>query len=545
MLFSKTTQRFSKHDIPAVIEDLRLSECFGRSERQFKLFEYLLKNTLEGNHSALTQYSIAIDVLNRSEDFDSGTDSIVRVEMHRLRRNLKAYNAGKFDYSIVIPQASFKVLVKPRKFLRFENLNGRLVSISTTTAIGLVTFCAGYAMPSLSSNMNQYSAEIPCSATKPNIVVNNRGIDSEKQSYVEKIIRSTLSQQTGFQLISNNSQCRGKKAAPIFYIDYMLMEIGSQFNIAFTVRSEQAGTTISSHHVSGSPSELIEGSDLYYRIVQKTNEISMPDSLTARAALAENWESEAYKEAYSCIINMYDSFSGGTEIETSNVHSCLERSLKNTLVNLDNYGALAASFLDIARNSATLDQHEAFISAEAIISEKSDAWINSAELTIAVMYYEAQRPDFDAERFDAILLRAETAYQTNPLVMSIVSFFKGYSLGKWEDAKEISERVKRIYSVRDQSIFSIDAGYALMELSDSTLMDECKKYYTENSIYVNVIVNACAQKAQNADWLELTKANLAAAGLVKLEDKMGPFEKLKHDRQFINQINRILNGDID
>lgn len=545
MFFSKTIKRFSKHDIPAVIEDLRLSECFGRSERQFKLFKYLLKNTLEGNHSALTQYSIAIDVLNRSEDFDSGTDSIVRVEMHRLRRNLNAYNSGKFDYSIVIPQASFKVLVKPRKFLRFENLNGRLVSISTTTAIGLVTFCAGYAMPSLSSNMNQSSAEKPCSATKPNIVVNNRGAESDPQSYVEKIIRSTLSQQTGFQLISNDSQCRGKKAAPIFKIDYILVEIGSQFNVAFTVRSEKAGTTISSHHVSGSPSEIIEGSDLYYRIVQKTNEISMPDSLTARAALAENWESEAYKEAYSCIIKMYDSFSGGTEIETSNVHSCLEASINNKRVNLDNYGALAASFLDIARNSAALDQHEAFITAEAIISENSDTWINSAELTIAVIYYEAQRPDFDAERFDAILLRAETAYQTNPLVMTIVAFFKGYSLGKWEDAKEISARVKRIYSVRDQSIFSIDAGYALMKLSGSTLMDECRKYYTENSIYVNVIVNACAQKAQNADWLEFTKANLAAAGLVQLEDKMGPFEKLKHDRQFLNQINRILSVDID
>lgn len=545
MFFSKTTQRFSKHDIPAVIEDLRLSECFGRSERQFKLFEYLLKNTLEGNHSALTQYSIAIDVLNRSEDFDAGTDSIVRVEMHRLRRNLKAYNAGKFDYSIVIPQASFKVLVKPRKFLRFENLNGRLGSISTTTAIGLVTFCAGYAMPSLSSNMNQYSSEIPCSATKPNIVVNNRGIDSEKQSYVEKIIRSTLSQQTGFQLISNNSQCRGKKAAPIFSIDYMLVEIGSQFNIAFTVRSEQAGTTISSHHVSGSPSELIEGSDLYYRIVQKTNEISMPDSLTARAALAENWESEAYKEAYSCIINMYDSFSGGTEIESSNVHSCLEGSLKNTLVNLDNYGALASGYLELARNGSVPVKHEAFLAAETILADKGSDWLNSAELTVAVIFYEAQRPDFDAERFDSILLRVEAAYSTNPVVLLTTAFFKGYTLGKWEDAKNISEFVKKIYSIRDQSVFGIDTGYALMKSTEPELMYECARYYTKNSIYVNVLLNACAQKAQDTAWLELTEANLSEAGLVQLEDKMRSFEQLKHDHRFLTEIRRILSSNID
>jgi len=66
-----------------VIRNVKESGCFGRSERQLLLLEYLLRKTASRHHADVSQASIAIEVLGRPEDFDPTGDSIVRVEMHR------------------------------------------------------------------------------------------------------------------------------------------------------------------------------------------------------------------------------------------------------------------------------------------------------------------------------------------------------------------------------------------------------------------------------------------------------------------------------
>src|SRR5262245_59076968 len=56
------------------------------SDRQRRLIQYLATEELEGRGDRLKAVSIATDVLGRSADFDPQTDSIVRVEMGRMRR---------------------------------------------------------------------------------------------------------------------------------------------------------------------------------------------------------------------------------------------------------------------------------------------------------------------------------------------------------------------------------------------------------------------------------------------------------------------------
>ena len=76
-------------------------------------------------------YSIALDVMERDEDFDNSIDSIVRVEMHRLRKNLSLFNARNSDYKIKIPKASYIPIIvekpgqraktkKPLAFILFQ-----------------------------------------------------------------------------------------------------------------------------------------------------------------------------------------------------------------------------------------------------------------------------------------------------------------------------------------------------------------------------------------------------------------------------------------
>jgi len=83
----------------------------GASERQRNLLSYLVTEELEGRGGRIKAYSIATQVLNRSEDFDAQTDSIVRVEVGRLRQALERYYLGAgagAQLRISIPKGQYR-----------------------------------------------------------------------------------------------------------------------------------------------------------------------------------------------------------------------------------------------------------------------------------------------------------------------------------------------------------------------------------------------------------------------------------------------------
>ncbi|RZW14533.1 MAG: transmembrane adenylate cyclase, partial [Desulfobulbaceae bacterium] len=74
---------------------------------------YVVEETLRGRAADLKAYTIALDVYNRDESFDSQTDPIIRVEAGRLRRGLDYYYAteGKGDEVIIhIPKGGYRPL---------------------------------------------------------------------------------------------------------------------------------------------------------------------------------------------------------------------------------------------------------------------------------------------------------------------------------------------------------------------------------------------------------------------------------------------------
>lgn len=63
----------------------------GVSDRQRRLLSYLVTEELEGRGDRLKAYTIATEALGRQKDFDPQQDSIVRVEIGRLRQALERY----------------------------------------------------------------------------------------------------------------------------------------------------------------------------------------------------------------------------------------------------------------------------------------------------------------------------------------------------------------------------------------------------------------------------------------------------------------------
>jgi len=96
------------------------SATFLKSPNLARLLDYICTKYFEGTVSDLKEYNIGVEALGRREDFDPTTNSIVRVEVHRLREKLKRFyeNEGVRHERMIVLQVGHYV----PEFIRRENL---------------------------------------------------------------------------------------------------------------------------------------------------------------------------------------------------------------------------------------------------------------------------------------------------------------------------------------------------------------------------------------------------------------------------------------
>ena len=71
------------------------SQAFSKSPNLAKLLNYLCNRSFSGSVEGLNEYRIGVEALGRPTNFDPATNSIVRVEIHRLRERLRKYYDGE------------------------------------------------------------------------------------------------------------------------------------------------------------------------------------------------------------------------------------------------------------------------------------------------------------------------------------------------------------------------------------------------------------------------------------------------------------------
>src|SRR5438477_2478744 len=90
----------------AELQSVLQSQLFVRSPTLAHLLSYLCEKKFSGEAAQIKEYSIALEVFGRHESFDQDTDSIVRVQINRLRKRLAEYYAGEgaaHDLRLTIP----------------------------------------------------------------------------------------------------------------------------------------------------------------------------------------------------------------------------------------------------------------------------------------------------------------------------------------------------------------------------------------------------------------------------------------------------------
>lgn len=100
----------SEEQVRAELDSVLASPAFTRSPRLGRLLTYLCTKTLAGEADQIKEYSIGVDVMDRSASFDPTEDAIARVEVHRLRKRLREYyeKEGAADQlRIVVPNGQY------------------------------------------------------------------------------------------------------------------------------------------------------------------------------------------------------------------------------------------------------------------------------------------------------------------------------------------------------------------------------------------------------------------------------------------------------
>ena len=90
--------------------DAVLRSALRPNSNMAQLLRYVCEKHFQGRDDELKEYSIAVEVFDRTTSFDSSRDSIVRVEAHRLRSRLSRYYGEEgrgHSLRILIPPGSY------------------------------------------------------------------------------------------------------------------------------------------------------------------------------------------------------------------------------------------------------------------------------------------------------------------------------------------------------------------------------------------------------------------------------------------------------
>ena len=96
----------SADEVIAALNGVCASAQFQKTPQLQRFLRFVVTRALEGDAKLIKAYTIGVEALGRSPDFDPDKDSIVRVEAVRLRKALDSYhqaNADLADVRITLP----------------------------------------------------------------------------------------------------------------------------------------------------------------------------------------------------------------------------------------------------------------------------------------------------------------------------------------------------------------------------------------------------------------------------------------------------------
>lgn len=303
--------------VRAQIARIRGSQEFGEGSRLSRLLTFVIEEELAGRGDRLKAFAIATEVFGRGNTFDPSQDSIVRVEMARLRTALKLYYARETDeaLSVDIPKGGYRPVVRanaappaleaipsppepgPRPAGRSLG-RGWMAAAFTLAAVAGVGMWLGRETPAEPGAPLLLVAPVVISSSDPAVGALERGLQGELVAELSANAWLSVAYHTdGERALSAG---RGRRTVYTVLLN-IVVENGS-YSMVSTLSDASSGAVLWSHRDAG----MLAGGQLFPTLLASSqriaSELARPRGVVARAELAELGLQPAGAGTYACLL---------------------------------------------------------------------------------------------------------------------------------------------------------------------------------------------------------------------------------------------------
>ncbi|PHR90983.1 MAG: hypothetical protein COA69_13060 [Robiginitomaculum sp.] len=541
-------------DTDVILRTIAETGCLGNSARQYRLLKYLLTEQAEGRGTRIKAYSIALDVLGRGDDFDTSVDSIVRVEMHRLRKNLALFNLGANGFTLIIPKASYLIMVTPALEAGDAPVLGAQLADSTNgiatkhfgrfAVLGFgalfLAFLGAFSLSGFKSDDEKNmaiahgcSAEVPNLVIIPTVFVGVSKLHEDATLTIDNYLRTALVQYSMVNIVFEPVDCRDQPS-PYYALKTEIFSATEQKFISVIVENMELHQIVFSEKIKIDTlgENLPEDIDwTFYKIASK---LAHASGAIARDALTRKWAKPANRHDYSCQTLIYKySALYLPRYDYQDSIACLEQAVAKGSKNANLYGLLATFYFSQARGQASrgqtsrgqASQGQALSDAEHLI-EKSRALLKRAEaidpynikVLLARLRLIQLRSDYSQEELKQLVYTIEHQQPYNPHVLRVTALVSAFTIGDWEHARQSAQTALKLDRTKSNQYYYVYLGYALLYSDPKEAYDISLKLYEPNSKTALLMCLASANKAGKVDRAEVYKQDLAALGLEEISD---------------------------
>jgi adenylate cyclase len=525
------------------------------ASRRGTLLRYLVEAELDGRGDRLKAYTLGTDVLGRGADFDPATDSIVRVEVGRLREALALHNAslphgaprieipkGGYRPSFVIPEPAESAPVNSSPAVgRRVIWAAMLVLAAAAVAVGAVLAIGPRFGAPAQTEVAAGAGETPLPDRPATPFDGVRLVIDPFHPLGAEPDLARISTLLGAELASDLS------AFPWLSV-LRLPGLGPEtLTAAFDSRPASAPDAL----LSGDLSLEAERLSARLRLVSYpgfeviwTETISVPldvvaiedaqwhlaaavaDRVAARHGIAPDLartkaarRSGASLEDFLCVTGLYDYWDHPSDALHETLRDCLEDVHRR----YPDYGAAAAALTFLYMDEARQGRNP---------RPESDPWadagrtVSSALLNapleqttlLAALAYAIDRPDRDEAAFRRHGERLIRQFPRDPVALMTFASKLGPDLAEWPTALALAEEAIGLTSVIPEWFHLTFAYAAARSPDDGAAHETAMRITSAGSKSGNVLRLGAAARVEDRPLLVLAADNLRRQGLADAED---------------------------
>ncbi|WP_286774340.1 MULTISPECIES: hypothetical protein [unclassified Sphingomonas] len=465
------------------------------------LLDYLVEEELAGRGDRLKGYSIALDVFKRGEDFDPSIDSVVRVEMLRLRKALAQYHAQPDPAARVVinlAKGSYRPTFSKRAEAAAPERADRKAALGAFFAARRLAL-AGLALVLLAALsivvFKPFQAAKDYHCLRPSLALRSNGFMPVRETQFQGVFSKILQ---AYPLVLTGA---APKSCPAMQRRLELTQVSERSLQAALYRAAETNPYwAQTFTIDRGDVELVMAKILY--------RVASHEGALVKDMLRGKWENQQAKQDYACHVNGYSHFINPMTDNPADDVACLRASMKEKSPFADTYSTYAI-FVQLRYYDQTLYGKA---DREKLLAEYRQAMnralaIDPTECLALVArlreYRRAVPPDH--ERLAETVETINRYCVGNPFMSSHVAMIEGYVFNDWAASRNLLDRAIAISGLKHWYSHSL-FGNLLVAGKWAEAHDKIKWFQSilnpVDAIWLVVIGNHVGDRAMTGEGLE-------------------------------------------